>query len=46
MGRRKIYKTEEEKSIAKKMQWMEYYQRNKEEINRKRMNKYYDKKNK
>jgi hypothetical protein len=46
MGRRKIYKTDEEKSIAKKKQWMEYYQKNKEEINKKRMDKYYDRKNK
>ena len=44
MGRRKIYKTEEGKSIAKKKQWMVYYERNKQEINKKRMDKYYGKK--
>lgn len=45
MGRKKIYKTEEEKSIAKKKQWMDYYEKNKEVINKKRMIIYYERKN-
>lgn len=45
MGRKKKYNSDEEKSIAKKKQWMEYYERNREEINKKRMEKYYENKN-
>jgi hypothetical protein len=44
MGRQRKYHSELEKKIAKKKQWMEYYERNKTEINKKRMNKYYDRK--
>lgn len=43
MGRNKKYHTEEELKIAKKKQWMEYYERNKDVINKKRMDVYYDK---
>ena len=45
MGRIKKYHSEEEKKIAKQKQWRDYYQRNKDVINKKRMNKYYDNKN-
>tara|TARA_B110000285_G_C14584048_1_gene363453 strand:- start:23 stop:160 length:138 start_codon:yes stop_codon:yes gene_type:complete len=44
MGRAKKYHSEEEKKIAKKKQWMEYYERNKDKINKKRMDMYYDRK--
>jgi hypothetical protein len=45
MGRKKKYHSEEEKNIAKKRQWMEYYEKNKEVINKKRMIRYYERKN-
>lgn len=45
MGRKPKYNTDEERAIAKKKQWMEYYNRKKDEINKKRMEKYYDNKN-
>ncbi len=46
MGRIKKYHSEEEKKIAKKQQWLKYYERNKDAVNKKRMENYYDKKNK
>jgi hypothetical protein len=45
MGRTKKYYNDIEKKIAKKQQWKDYYQRNKDVINKKRMDKYYDDKN-
>ena len=45
MGRNKKYHSEEEKKNAKKRQWVEYYERNRDKINKKRINTYYDKKN-
>ena len=45
MGRKKKYHSEEELKIAKKKQWMEYYEKNKDEINKKRMDRYYGRKN-
>ncbi len=45
MGRKKKYKTEEERLEAKRKQWMEYYERNKEKLNAQRMEKYYERKN-
>ena len=45
MGRKKIYKTEEE-LLEKKRQWkMDYYNRNKEELQKKNLKRYHDKKN-
>ena len=46
MGRKKKYHSEEELKAAKKKQWKEYYERNKEKINSHRMKKYYDGKEK
>ena len=46
MGRKKKYKTEEEKREAKRKQWREYYNRNKSQINKKRMEEYYERKSK
>lgn len=46
MGRNKKYHSEEELKAAKKKQWREYYERNKEKINTHRMKKYYDGKEK
>lgn len=45
MGRNKKYYDDIEKKIAKKRQWVEYYERNRDKINKKRMDKYYDNKN-
>lgn len=42
MGRKKKYHSEEELKAAKKRQWREYYERNKEKINAHRMEKYYE----
>jgi len=44
MGRKKKYQTDEELKLAKKKQWREYYERNKDDINKKRMIKYYEQK--
>jgi hypothetical protein len=41
MGRLKKYKTEEEKKEAQKKWANQYYYRNKEQINKKAMEKYY-----
>lgn len=45
MGRNKKYHSEEELKIAKNKQWMKYYEKNKDEINKKRMDRYYGQKN-
>lgn len=45
MGRLKKYITEEEQRNAQKKWASEYYYRNKEEINKKTMEKYYEKLN-
>ena len=42
MGRKPKYKTEEEKREAQKKWANEYYHRNKENINKKAMEKYYE----
>lgn len=41
MGRKKKYKTEDEIKEANRKKALAYYHRNKEEINRKKMEKYY-----
>jgi hypothetical protein len=45
MGRKKKYHTEEDKLEANRSKWMRWYNRNKETINKKRMEEYYGKKN-
>ena len=45
MGRLKKYKTEQEKIEAQRNWAKEYYYRNKEKINKKTMEKYYEKNN-
>lgn len=45
MGRKKKYKTEEDKVNAQKRWNMEYYEKNKKEIQDKNLKRYYDKKN-
>ncbi len=42
MGRLKKYKTEQEKAEAQRTWAKEYYYRNKEKINKKTMEKYYE----
>jgi hypothetical protein len=42
MGRLKKYKTEEEKKEAQKKWANQYYHRNKEQINKRAMEKYYE----
>ena len=42
MGRLKKYKTEQEKTDAQRLWSKEYYYRNKEKINKKTMEKYYE----
>ena len=42
MGRLKKYKTEQEKVDAQRLGAKEYYHRNKEKINKKTMEKYYE----
>jgi len=42
MGRIKKYKTEQEKVEAQRLWAKEYYYRNKEKINKKTMEKYYE----
>jgi hypothetical protein len=44
MGRSKKYHTEEERIIAKRERWNRWYEKNRESINNKRMEKYYEKK--
>lgn len=46
MGRKKKYHTEEELLEAQRVWNREYYERNKEKINSKRMKEYYERKNK
>lgn len=46
MGRRKKYHTEEEQRQAKLERWRRWYEKNKEEHNAHRMEKYYEQKNK
>jgi hypothetical protein len=41
MGRKKKYLTEEEKRIARNKRAMRYYIRNKHEIKKKNLNRYY-----
>jgi hypothetical protein len=42
MGRIKKYHNNEDRISAKRKQWQSYYDRNKEAINKKRMEKYYE----
>ena len=46
MGRKKKYHTEEERKEAQRRMWREWYDRNKDELNAHRMEKYYEQKNK
>ena len=46
MGRKTKYNTEAEKLEAQRKWALEYYYRNKEELNSKRMKDYYERKNK
>ena len=43
-GRKKKYNTEEELRNAKRTQWMNWYEKNKEKLNSHRMKKYYESK--
>lgn len=45
MGRKTKYHTEEEQLQAKREKWNRWYEKNKESLNKKRMEEYYDKKN-
>lgn len=45
MGRKKKFKTDQEKSEAMRRWRMEYYFRNKQKINEDAMKKYYERKN-
>jgi hypothetical protein len=45
MGRRKKYHTEEDRLEANRNKWKRWYDKNKETINKKRMEEYYGKKN-
>ena len=45
MGRKKIYKTDEELLEAKRKWKMGYYWRNKEELQKKNLARYHEKKN-
>lgn len=45
MGRKKKYHTIEEKKEAQKKWSMNYYNRHKKDINKKRMEKYYEQRN-
>jgi hypothetical protein len=42
MGRNKKYYTEEEKLLAKRERWLRWYEKNKESLNKKRMDRYYE----
>jgi len=44
MGRRKKYKTEEERVEARKKRQMAYYWRNQEKLKRKNLERYYENK--
>lgn len=44
MGRKKKYHTEEEKLEANRKDFKKWYEKNKESLNKKRMEEYYDKK--
>lgn len=44
MGRKKKYKTEEEQKEAQRKWNREYYERNKSDINKRKMEKYYESK--
>jgi len=44
MGRKKVYKTEEERHDAEKLRKRKWYRRNADKINKLRMEKYYAKK--
>jgi hypothetical protein len=44
VGRKKKYHTEEEKREAKRARWNRWYEKNKDSLNKKRMEDYYDKK--
>lgn len=44
MGRNIKYHNDEERKSAKRGQWRSYYDKNKEAINKKRMEKYYEEK--
>lgn len=44
MGRKKKYHTEEEQLHAKREKWNRWYSKNKESLNKKRIEDYYDKK--
>lgn len=44
MGRNLKYHNDEDRKSAKRKQWMEYYDKNKDAINKKRMEKYYEEK--
>jgi hypothetical protein len=46
MGRKKKYHTEEEKKEAQSKWFKDWYEKNKEEHNARRMEKYYEQKNK
>lgn len=46
MGRRKKYQTDEEKLLAKRERWNRWYEKNKESLNKKRMEDYYESKHK
>jgi hypothetical protein len=44
MGRKKIYKTEEEKQQANKEKYMRYYWKNCDKIKKKNLKRYYENK--
>lgn len=46
MGRKPKYKTDEERKEAQRKWAREYYHRNKDKINKRSMEKYYERKNK
>lgn len=46
MGRKQKYKTNEERKEAQRRWAREYYHRNKDKINKRAMEKYYEKRNK
>lgn len=46
MGRKRKYKTDEERKEAQRRWAREYYYRNKDKINKRAMEKYYERKNK
>ena len=46
MGRKKIYKTEEEKKLANARNQRRFYEKNKEKLREARMERYYEQKEK